>query len=849
MLFLSIHDNVQHLSPFLYCGLFALGMVLSARGETANDGRLPRTKRRRQKAREDRGLPPDDEIKRLARAYVERQAKHWPKLLEAGVVVASDEAIAEMVEDFKHRHRTGQCDPKAVEPITAYVIKLGGSYNRFSCDNSSPNSAVDQLVNAMDKAKDEERFIPWAYVYCDYAVTGLDAGRQGYTSYKAIVASPEHLIDTTYIDDFTRASRDELEWWRLAALSKKHGKRMVGASDGFNLSDPNWDIWITIFGLLSRLFIKGLREKVLRGMRGSRRRDGRCLGKLPLGFTRQKVRDPNGNTVLRANGRPCHEICVDPETATYRKLIFELFVEKNWSVYKITQHFNDNRIDDWNGWNESTVRGLLWSATAIGVFVFNRYRREYDREKEKWIRVENPHSEREVHYDPELAIVSQDQWRAARRKIVNARRALSSTGKLPSRNQLSATTLFSGTLVCEYCGEEIKLIRSTAKYKQMGCLNGPTGRRGCKLSTSKSMRIIEDCLLRMLRDSLLTEEAIGKLCEQANVVLQEESNKPLRNVAPLKAKATRLQRKIDKLLDQIEDEDDIDRIKVYDDRIVRRKKELVEVREEIRAAERHNASPPPLLDANIAKKYLADFSALLNSEVPVVAEAIRALTGPIKIQQEKLAGRKRGARWIATFSPDFLRLLKHFAREKDYPEYTSLEFLTAGKWIVQEATVAAIENVPAYERLKDELAEKHENGASKRSLAVKYGLSEPYVAEIIAYKSTGRLPQFVRGTRTGRLAGTMPKYILIQDDVVRLRDVENLTFPEIVEWMADEMGMNVSISTVKRSWDAAHFEELKSAADECRCVCRNQQTDDCLEGFGRTQAAVAEDRSFRASAD
>ncbi len=95
------------------------------------------------------------------------------------------------------------------------------------------------MVNCLKKAKSERRFIPWQYLFADYSVTGLNASRQGYSSYKAVLKDKDHIIETTYIDDFTRASRDEVEWWKLATLSKKLGKRLVGASDGFNLSEAN----------------------------------------------------------------------------------------------------------------------------------------------------------------------------------------------------------------------------------------------------------------------------------------------------------------------------------------------------------------------------------------------------------------------------------------------------------------------------------------------------------------------------------------------------------------------------------------------------------------------------------
>jgi hypothetical protein len=411
-------------------------------------------------------------LAKLATAYLERQRKHWPKLVEAGLLpAATDKLVRQMVEDFKDRHRTGKVDPNEVRPFLKSCPKLAGNYNRYSCDNSSPTSITDQLITVLDKAHADGRFILWLYVFCDYSVTGLDPARQGYSSYKSILNDEQHFIETTYVDDFTRASRDEIEWWKLAAQSKRLSKRMIGASDGFDLSNPNSDLLITVYGLVSRPFIKGLREKVRRGMRGAARR-GTCLGKQSLGFSRRVHRDENGNIVYRPDGRPRHEPCHDPATREYRVLVYELFVERNWSTYKIAKHFNELKVDGWDGWANTAIIGLLWNPSSIGVFIWNKARQEYDWEAEKWVSVKNPRSQWEVYYDPKLAIPSMDQWRAARRKLAAIKRASPLTGRRWSRNQCSATTLFSGTLICSHCGAELKLIRSTPDSKQLGCLSG-----------------------------------------------------------------------------------------------------------------------------------------------------------------------------------------------------------------------------------------------------------------------------------------------------------------------------------------------------------------------------------------
>ena len=103
--------------------------------------------------------------------------------------------------------------------------------------------------------------IPWSYIYADYSVTGLNPSRQGYCSYKAELQAKDNLILTTYVDDFTRASRDEIEWWKLAALSKRLHKGMLGASDGFDLSAPDWDVKITIYGLISPCLLRDCAER------------------------------------------------------------------------------------------------------------------------------------------------------------------------------------------------------------------------------------------------------------------------------------------------------------------------------------------------------------------------------------------------------------------------------------------------------------------------------------------------------------------------------------------------------------------------------------------------------------
>jgi DNA invertase Pin-like site-specific DNA recombinase len=579
-----------------------------------------------------------------------------------------------------------------VQPFARIVPKLGGNYNRYSCDNSSPTSILDQMGKALEKAHGENRFIIWSYIFADYSTSGLDPSRQGYGSLKAILSEPNHLIETIYIDDFTRAGRAEIEWWRLAALVKRCGKRLIGASDAFDLSNENSEMLITMYGLLSRLFIKGLREKVRRGMRGAAGR-GTVLGKLPLGFTRKVKRDKDGNIVYRPDGRPRHEICIDPETQKHRVLMFELFSVKKWSPYQIARHFNALKIDDWDGWTESGIKKLLVGLDAMGIFFWNRTRREYDPEQDKIVVIENPRSEWERYINRDLRIVPVEWWADARRRLKNVWDKRQRTPR-PSRNQISASTLFSGTLRCEYCGAEIKLMRSTGKYKQLGCLNGMQHAHDCALSSSKSVKIVEECLLAFIRTNLFTEEVVRALLARANHYFAQEAQRPKVDTAPQKAEARKLIANIRKYQRFVEEEPDEALCRSHNARIKELQARLNVVQAEIRDGERQNRKPPKPFELDRSRVFVPDLCELLNEEIPMAAQSLRTLCGQITIRQEKVEGRP-GARWIAKFSPDVAALLRTVARDKRYSDAAALAVAPSDAQPVE----IFLDQVPKYELL------------------------------------------------------------------------------------------------------------------------------------------------------
>ena len=666
-----------------------LSKATSFNTETAANP-LPRPPRGRRRGRLDRGLPADEELKMLAAEYLRRQRTHWPQMAAAGLLPEpTDEVTSAMAEDFKKRHRGAASEPARLLPFFTYSRVLGGSYCRFSSDNSSPNSISDQLVKSLDKAKAENVFVPWAFVYADYAVSGLDNSRLGYVSYKQALRTHDSL-KVTFIDDFTRASRDSLEWWKLASFHKKLRKGMLGASDGFDLNSPDWDLKMTIFSLLSRLFIQSLQQKVKRGMSGSARR-GTVLGKLSLGFTKQELKTADGHTVLRANGLPKHVPCICPITAPSRLRMFQLYMIDGLSVRKIRKIFNAESIDGWNGWTDTAIRKLLWSATAVGIFIYNQERREFDVEEERWVKLKNPPAEWEVHYDPKLRIVPLELWKKARRKLAKSRRSNPSTGKRYSRNELSPTTLFSGLLFCDDCEREMLLNRSAGPHKSFACPNGVKGVHGCKACTSKSSRIIESCLLAFVKDRVLTSENLSNVLTKANSQLKELAQRPKVKTAPIRSKAKALETQIGVLVKRVASAENDELRESYDRGIATLQSELRETRARLVAAESQNGDRPRQLNLQHISRYVEDLRGTMNdASIPAAAAAIRRLLGEIRIRQEVEPG-KRGGRWMAIFKPNVVAALAGIAGEKKYPDRIALEFLSSHNWITSEPVEILLE--------------------------------------------------------------------------------------------------------------------------------------------------------------
>ena len=770
----------------------------------------------------ERKPPADDELGRLACEYLTLQRELWPELAHADWLPEPHrEVIARMVQAFKDQYVQPELDPqrlKSLERLRARLARTFGKqqpvplaccYCRYSDPNSDPVSIRDQLRNILRKARQEMQFIPWELVFADYAMSGLKCDRPGFQlACQAAETLASSAQVTFYIDDYTRASRRPVEWLLLACRLRRENVRVIGASDGLDLAAEFGQLQLHAMAMFASLQHKFVRERVLRGMEGAAQR-GTVLGRAPFGYAMKPARDEQGNVIRKPGGKVVMRLCIDPETAPVVREIFELFAHRKWSPGKIARHLNKLAPEGWTGWSSTTVRGILRNSIYVGQFVWNRRQSTYDPETGKRVVKEKPESEVIRRHRPELAIVGRELWEAAQHRMEQLRRGGGRAKR--SRNQLYPTTLLSGTLFCGYCGRELVLFRSSNKYPCFYCPKGKEYRDRCPLCTSKSSRQLEEAVLGWVRESLLGEEALQQLVEQANAYLEQLARAPRPDVAPLEKKLRQLRRRIDKLVTLVETEEDEQLCQGYQRRIGQLEQQRVELEEELARLREQSELPPPL-ELPRLRELLKRLRELLQQDVPRAALALRQLLGRVEVRHEKYAD-KPGARWILHLKPQAWQGLLEVARQQgpNCPESVTLEFLSSRIWTNPQEVTLVVEKVPKYQQIAPQVKQLRQQGLTYWEIAQKLQVNRNLVTAVLRYLRTGNSPY----RRSGQAKQPRPwsgrgVYRELAPEVARLRGA-GLTWAKVQEQMQRRHSYRYSESTLRKAWQWANREVLQQA--------------------------------------
>ena len=505
-------------------------------------------------------------------------------------------------------------------------------YARYSSDQQRAASIEDQFRVCRERAEREG----WKVVgtYKDSAISGdsvilrpgvqalLEDARRG--AFEIVVA-----------EALDRVSRDQAD----VATLYKH-LRFAGVMI-FTLSAGEGEInelHVGLKGTMNALFLKDLAAKTRRGLRG-RVEAGKSGGGICYGYDVVKLHDAAGERI-----RGEREID-EAEAETVRRIFREFAA--GTSPRAIARRLNDDGIPGPKGklWTDSVLRGhakrgtgLLNNELYIGRLVWNRQRFMKNPETGKRVARLNPPEEWIVVEVPELRILDDALWQAAKARqgeISEKYATAIAATRAAQANYLNSTHrpryLLSGLLECGVCGGSYAK-RGQDRY---ACSNYIMS-GSCSNSRTIRRVEIEERVMAGLREKLMAPEAAA----EAMQAYAEETNRLNRerraSGATDRKELADIEKKIATMLDVIEDGG-------YSRGMIDRMRELEARQDEI--AERLAAAPVDIPDIhpNIAIVYRRKVERLAEAladprDRDEAADAIRGLIERIVLTP----GEKRG---------------------------------------------------------------------------------------------------------------------------------------------------------------------------------------------------------------
>ena len=332
-------------------------------------------------------------------------------------------------------------------------------YARFSTDLQSDRSVEDQV--ALCRSHADRLGLTVTDVFADRAASGASIhGRPDYQRLIGLALAGQ--FDAILTEDLDRLSRNLADIARLYETAQFAGVKLVTVADG-EISEMH----IGLKGTMSALFLKGLAQKVRRGLSGVVR-DGRSAGGRAYGYR-------------PVAGQPGKLEIVAGEAEIVRRIFAEYLAGE--SPRAIAGRLNLEGVPPPRGtfWAAVTINGnrkrghgLLLNPIYAGKRVWNRVRMVKDPGTGKRISRVNGEAEWQEQDAPELAIVDRETYEA-----VQQRRG--DRVEQNPRDRARPKHLLSGLLRCGACGAGMSVkdrrgdrtrIRCTQALEARTCSDG-----------------------------------------------------------------------------------------------------------------------------------------------------------------------------------------------------------------------------------------------------------------------------------------------------------------------------------------------------------------------------------------
>ncbi|WP_245259139.1 recombinase family protein [Salinarimonas rosea] len=411
-------------------------------------------------------------------------------------------------------------------------------YARYSSDQQRDASIEDQVRICRERAEREGWAV--ASVYSDHGLSGASLLRPGIQQLMQDATRGKFTI--VIAESLDRLSRDQED---IAGFYKR--MRFAGVSI-LTLSEGEvGDLHIGLKGTMNAIFLKDLADKTRRGIRG-RVEAGKSGGGNSYGYDVVRKFESDGSPVR--GDRTINEA----QAAIVRRIFSEYATGK--SPRLIAKELNAQAVPgpSGHGWGPSTIHGnrqrgtgILNNELYVGKLVWNRLRYIKDPETGKRVSRPNPESAWIVQDVPELRIVDDELWQAAKaRQEENA--ADWDTSGLNFWDRKRPRYLFSGLVSCGVCGGGVVNINAI----RVGCANA-RNKGTCDNRQTMQREKLEAIVLDGLREHLMEPELFALFCEEYTRHMNALRIEATSALAGYRAQLAKVTRDIDRLITAILD--------------------------------------------------------------------------------------------------------------------------------------------------------------------------------------------------------------------------------------------------------------------------------------------------------
>lgn len=405
-------------------------------------------------------------------------------------------------------------------------------YARYSSREQDGTSTIEsQLRECRAYARRHGLTVAEDAVFVDRAKAGTSAEQRD--AFQAMVAAAQRTpkpFDAILVWKYSRFARNREDSALYKGLLRRKGIEVTSVSEPVDRHSATGLLSEGLIELIDQFYSARLAEEVRRGQTEATLEGFSTGGRAPYGYRRAEVPDPRGRLDRAGTAVRRVTLAVEPAEAAVVQRIYELYAG-GAGYTRIAKRLNGEGVPGpWGGtWAGSAIREMIRNDVYRGARVYGRTKKVRTAKGTR-SKCPRPEASRTVKEGAHPAIIAPPLW-----ERVKSRREAVATVYRESGCRFGLTRgvqtpyLLTGILKCAVCGANFAIRvahtrRGGGKYYYYGCAF--RARRGavvCSNSTLLPQAAVEQELLEILQQEVLTPDTLGRLLAAVNARLRAQT--------------------------------------------------------------------------------------------------------------------------------------------------------------------------------------------------------------------------------------------------------------------------------------------------------------------------------------